>query len=63
MNYFNELLEINKIITNDDNNVRIENLEEVYQLLDTFNRRPFDLDEFIKLCILLFNKKTRWVWL
>lgn len=55
MNYFNELLEINKIITNDDNNVRIENLEEVYQLLDTFNRRPFDLDEFIKLCILLFN--------
>lgn len=55
MNYFNELLEINKIITNDDNNVRIENLEEVYQLLDTFNRRPFNLDEFIKLCILLFN--------
>lgn len=55
MNYFNELLEINKIITNDDINVRIENLEEVYQLLDTFNRRPFNLDEFIKLCILLFN--------
>ena len=63
MDYFNELLEINRIITNDDNNVRIENLEGVYQLLDTFNRRPFDLDEFIKLCILLFNKKTRWVWL
>ncbi len=59
MDYFNELLEINRIITNDDNNVRIENLEGVYQLLDTFNRRPFDLDEFIKLCILLFNKKTR----
>ncbi len=55
MNYFNELLEINKIITNDDNNVRLETLEGVYQLLDTFNRRPFDLDEFIKLCILLFN--------
>ena len=55
MDYFNELLEINRIITNDDNNVRIENLEEVYQLLDTFNRRPFNLDEFIKLCILLFN--------
>ena len=55
MNYFNELLEINKIITNDDDNVRLENLEGVYQLLDTFNRRPFNLDEFIKLCILLFN--------
>lgn len=55
MDYFNELFEINRIITNDDNNVRIENLEEVYQLLDTFNRSPFNLDEFIKLCILLFN--------
>ena len=55
MNYFNELLEINKIITNDDDNVRLENLEGVYQLLDTFNRSPFNLDEFIKLCILLFN--------
>lgn len=55
MNYFNELLEINKIITNDDNNVRLDNLEEVYQLLDNFNERPFNLDEFIKLCILLFN--------
>lgn len=55
MNYFNELLEINRIITNDDNNVRIENLEEVYKLLDTFNKKPFNLDEFIKLCILLFN--------
>lgn len=55
MDYFNELLEINRIITNDDNNVRLENLEGVYQLLDTFNRSPFNLDEFIKLCILLFN--------
>lgn len=55
MNYFNELLEINKIITNDDDNVRLENLEGVYQLLDNFNERPFNLDEFIKLCILLFN--------
>ena len=55
MDYFNELFEINRIITNDDNNVRIENLEEVYQLLDTFNKKAFNLDEFIKLCILLFN--------
>ena len=55
MNYFNELLEINKIITNDDDNVRLENLEEVNKLLDTFYSRDFDLDEFIKLCILLFN--------
>ncbi len=55
MEYFNELLEINRIITNDDNNVRLDNLEEVYKLLDNFNERPFDLDEFIKLCILLFN--------
>ena len=33
MEYFNELLEINRIITNDDNNVRLDNLEEVYKHL------------------------------
>ena len=55
MQHFNELLKINKEIIFEEDNVRTEKLDEVYQMLDNFYSKEFDLDEFIKLCIILFN--------
>ena len=55
MEYFKELIEINSRFIKEDNNIRIENLQEVYSTLDNFYSREFNLDEFIKLCIKLFN--------
>ena len=55
MEYFKELIEINSRFIKEDNNIRIENLQEAYSTLDNFYSREFDLDEFIKLCIKLFN--------
>lgn len=57
MNYFNEILEINKKIIPEENNIRInkEEINEVCNKLNNFHSRDFNLDEFIKLCIVLFN--------
>ena len=57
MNYFNEILEINKKIISEEDNIRIDKdeINEVCNKLNTFYSRDFDLDEFIKLCIILFN--------
>ena len=55
MNYFNELLDINKKIMNDEDVVRITDLSDIYRLLDDFYSKNFNLDSFIKLCIKLFN--------
>jgi len=57
MNYFNEILEINKKIILEEDNIRLDKNEisEVCNKLDTFYSRQFNLDEFIKLCIVLFN--------
>ena len=55
MNYFKELLIINKKYFPNGNNIRITNLEDVYLKLDEFYSKEFDLDKFIKLCIVLFN--------
>ena len=55
MKNFNELLEINKKYFPDADNVRIDNLDEVYSKLDEFYSKEFNLDDFIKLCIQLFN--------
>ena len=55
MQYFNELLDINKKYIKDDDNIRITDLEEVYFKLDEFYSKDFNIDEFIRLCIQLFN--------
>lgn len=55
MQYFNELLEINKKIISRNDNIRILDLEDVYSKLNEFYSKEFDLDKFIKLCIILFN--------
>lgn len=55
MKYFNELLAINKKYIGEVANIRINNLEDVYQKLNKFYSKEFNLDEFIKLCIILFN--------
>lgn len=55
MQYFSELLEINKKIIPGNDNIRILDLEDVYSKLNDFYSKEFDLDEFIKLCIILFN--------
>lgn len=54
MKYFEEILEINKEYFKEDN-IRITDLTQVYKLLDTFYSKEFDLDEFLNLCIILFN--------
>ena len=54
MKYFEELLNMNKEIYPNDN-IRIKDLTEVYNMLDTFYSKPFNLEEFIKLCIKFFN--------
>ena len=54
MKYFEELLNMNKELYPNDN-IRIKDLTEVYNMLDTFYSKPFNLDEFIKLCIKFFN--------
>ena len=54
MKYFEEIVEIyKKYFPNVD--IRIKDLTEVYKLLDTFYNKDFDLDEFLKLCTILFN--------
>ena len=55
MQYFNELLEINNKIISRNDNIRILDLEDVYSKLNEFYCKEFDLDKFIKLCIILFN--------
>ncbi len=57
MKYFNELLLINQKFIKEDNNIRIDNfeLEEVYKKLDDFYKKEFNLEDFIKLCVILFN--------
>lgn len=57
MNYFNEILEINKKIIPEEDNIRInkEEINELCNKLNNFYSRDFNLDEFIKLCIILFN--------
>ena len=57
MKYFDEILKINQNImkTNDNHNIRITNLNEVFKQLNDFYHQEFDIDEFIKLCIRLFN--------
>ena len=54
MKYFEEILEINKEYFKEDN-IRINDLTEVYKLLNVFYSNEFDLDEFLKLCTILFN--------
>ncbi len=54
MKHFEEILEIyKKYFPNVD--IRIKDLTEIYKLLDTFYSKDFDLDEFLKLCTILFN--------
>lgn len=57
MTYFNELTQINEFFTQEENNIRLdeEKIQIVCNKLNTFYSSKFDLDEFIKLCILLFN--------
>lgn len=57
MTYFNELTQINEFFTQEENNIRLdeEEIQIVCNKLNTFYSSKFDLDEFIKLCILLFN--------
>ena len=57
MTYFNELIQINKIFIKEENNVRLdeEEIQKVCNKLNTFYSSAFNLDEFIKLCIVLFN--------
>ena len=54
MKYFEEILAINKKYFPEDN-IRIDDLTKVYKLLETFYSKEFDLDEFLKLCTILFN--------
>ncbi len=55
MEYFNELLNINKKIIETENNVILENLKRMYPRLEDFYNQDFNLEDFIKLCIRLFN--------
>lgn len=55
MEYFDQLVNINRIITGEKNNIRIEKTDKICQILDNFYSNDFNLEEFIKLCIILFN--------
>lgn len=55
MEYFDQLVNINRIIIGEKNNIRIEKTDKICQILDNFYSNDFNLEEFIKLCIILFN--------
>lgn len=57
MTYFDELIQINNFFMQEENNIRLyeEEIQIVCNKLNAFYSSEFNLDEFIKLCIILFN--------